>query len=161
MEKTGVVIGRDSWLLLRDEPLYSARFIDRDGTDELALVVRVEELEWFVESGLPLAVSLCTWQSSRGVWLAAIAYQLSPSFGEARAGVFFLNPRRTEDATLLDKLPRQERLGRDLSERRLRDPLHYHLAPGRRGARRVAGADRAHHPGGAGHHPERRARSRL
>ena len=38
MEKTGVVIGRDSWLLLRDEPLYSARFIDRDGTDELALV---------------------------------------------------------------------------------------------------------------------------
>jgi len=110
MEKTGVVIGRDSWLLLRDEPLYSARFIDRDGTDELALVVRVEELEWFVESGLPLAVSLCTWQSSRGVWLAAVAYQLSPSFGEARAGVFFLNPRRTEDATLLDKLPSQERL---------------------------------------------------
>lgn len=110
MEKTGVVIGRDSWLLLRDEPLYSARFIDRDGTDELALVVRVEELEWFVESGLPLAVSLCTWQSSRGVWLAAIAYQLSPSFGEARAGVFFLNPRRAEDVALLDKLPRQERL---------------------------------------------------
>lgn len=110
MEKTGVVIGRDSWLLLRDEPLYSARFIDRDGTDELALVVRVEELEWFVESGLPLAVSLCTWRSSRGVWLAAVAYQLSPSFGEARAGVFFLNPRRAEDVALLDKLPRQERL---------------------------------------------------
>ena len=45
MEKTGVVINRDSWLLLQDEPFYSARFIDRDGTDELALVVRVEELE--------------------------------------------------------------------------------------------------------------------
>ena len=45
MEKTGLVIGRDSWLLLQDEPLYSARFIDRDGTDELTLVVRVEELE--------------------------------------------------------------------------------------------------------------------
>ena len=59
---------------------------------------------------LPLAVSLCTWRSSRGVWLAAVAYQLSPSFGEARAGVFFLNPRRTEDVALLDKLPRQERL---------------------------------------------------
>ena len=45
MEKTGVVINRDSWLLLQDEPFYSARFIDRDGTEELALVVRVEELE--------------------------------------------------------------------------------------------------------------------
>ncbi len=45
MEKTGVVINRDSWLLLQDEPFYSARFIDRDGTDELALGVRVEELE--------------------------------------------------------------------------------------------------------------------
>ena len=110
MEKTGLVIGRDSWLLLQDEPLYSARFIDRDGTDELALVVRVEELEWFVESGSPLAVSLCTWRSSQGVWLAAIAYQLYPSFGETKAGVFFLNPRQAADAALLDKLPRQERL---------------------------------------------------
>ncbi len=110
MEKTGVVISRDSWLLLQDEPLYSVRFLDRDGTDELALVVRVEELEWFVETDLPLAVSLCTWQSGQGVWLAAIAYQLYPSFGETKAGVFFLNPRRAADVALLDKLPRQERL---------------------------------------------------
>ena len=110
MEKTGLVIGRDSWLVLQDEPLYSARFIDRDGTDELAMVVRVEELEWFVESGFPLAVSLCTWQSSQNVWLAAIAYQLYPSFGETKAGVFFLNPGRAADAALLDKLPHQERL---------------------------------------------------
>ncbi len=109
MEKTGVVIGRDSWLLLQDEPFYSARFIDRDGTDELALVVRIEELEWFVESGFPLSVSFCTWRSSQGVWLAAIAYQLYPSFGEAKAGLFFLNPRQEADVAILDKLPRQEK----------------------------------------------------
>jgi hypothetical protein len=109
MEKTGVVINRDSWLLLQDEPLYSARFIDRDGTDELALVVRVEELEWFVESGFPLSVSFCTWRSSQGVGLAALAYQLYPSFGETKAGLFFLNPRREADAAILNKLPRQEK----------------------------------------------------
>ena len=109
MEKTGVVIGRESWLLLQDEPFYSARFIDRDGTEELALVVRVEELEWFIDSGFPLAVSFCNWQSSQSVWLAAIAYQLYPSFGETKAGVFFLNPRQEADAAILNKLPRQEK----------------------------------------------------
>lgn len=110
MEKTGVVINRDSWLLLQNEPFYSARFIDRDGTDELALVVRVEELEWFVESGFPLSLSFSTWQSAQGVWLAAIAYQLYPTFGEMKGGLFFLNPRQEADAAILDKLPRQERL---------------------------------------------------
>ncbi len=110
MEKTGVVINRDSWLLLQDEPFYSARFIDRDGTDELALVVRVEELEWFVESGFPLSLSFTVWQSPQGVWLAAIAYQLYPTFGEMKLGLFFLNPRQEADSAILDKLPRQERL---------------------------------------------------
>lgn len=110
MEKTGVVIGRDSWLLLQAEPLYSARFIEREGTDELALVVRVEELEWFVEAGLPVAVALCSWQSSRGVWLAAVAYELYPICGETKAGLFCVNPCQVADATLLDKLPCQKRL---------------------------------------------------
>lgn len=110
MEKTGVVIGRESWLLLQDEPFYSARFIDRDGTQELALVVRVEELEWFVDSGFPLRLALTSWQSSGGTWLAAIAYQLRPSFGDVKSGVFFLNPRQAADAALLQKLPQQERL---------------------------------------------------
>jgi hypothetical protein len=104
------VINRDSWLLLQDEPFYSARFIDRDGTDELALVVRVEELEWFVESGFPLSLSFTVWQSPQGTWLAAIAYQLYPTFGEMKLGVFFLNPRQQEGTAILDKLPRQERL---------------------------------------------------
>ena len=110
MEKTGVVIGRESWLVLQDEPFYSARFIDRDGTEELALVVRVEELEWFIDSGLPLRLTLTMWRSSDGVWLAAIAYQLHPSFGDLKSGVFFLNPRQAADATILYKLPQQERL---------------------------------------------------
>ena len=110
MEKTGVVIDRDSWQLLQGEPFYSARFIDRDGTDELALVVRVEELEWFVESVFPLSLSCAVWQSPQGMWLVAIAYQLYPTFGETKCGLFFLNPRQQADAVILDKLPRQERL---------------------------------------------------
>ena len=109
MEKTGVVINRESWLLLQDEPFYSARFIDRDGTDELALVVRVEELEWFVESGFPLSLSFAVWQSPQSVWLAAIAYQLYPTFGEMKLGLFFFNPRQHADAAILNKLPRQEK----------------------------------------------------
>ena len=43
MQPTGVVINRESWLLLMEEPLYSVRFIDREGTQELAVVSRVED----------------------------------------------------------------------------------------------------------------------
>ncbi len=49
MEHTGIVIGKESWAVLREEPLYSARFIDREGTEELAVIVRVEAIDWFFE----------------------------------------------------------------------------------------------------------------
>ena len=52
MKKTGVVINREGWLLLVEEPLYSIRFIDREGTQELAVVTRVEDLELFLEAPL-------------------------------------------------------------------------------------------------------------
>ena len=63
MQPTGVVINRESWLLLREEPLYSVRFIDREGSQELAVVSRVEDLDWFIDAPLPLTLSLSTWQS--------------------------------------------------------------------------------------------------
>ena len=63
MNPTGVVINRQSWLLLVDEPLYSLRFIDREGTQELAVVTRVEDLEWYIQAPLPLSLNLSVWQS--------------------------------------------------------------------------------------------------
>ena len=58
MQQTGVVINRESWLLLMEEPLYSVRFIDREGTQELAIVSRVEDLDWFLEAAVPLTLAL-------------------------------------------------------------------------------------------------------
>jgi hypothetical protein len=110
MQQTGIVIGRESWLLLRDEPLYSARFIDREGTDELALVVRVEMLDWFVEAHPPLTVDLSTWRGTQGTWVVVVAYQLQPSFGGAQGGEFFFNPSHSVDFELLRKFLQQENL---------------------------------------------------
>jgi len=110
MQQTGIVIGRESWLLLRDEPLYSARFIDREGTDELALVVRVEMLDWFIEVHPPLTVDLSTWRSPQGKWVVTFAYQLQPSFGGAQGGEFYCNPSDSTDAELLRKFLKQETL---------------------------------------------------
>ncbi len=110
MQPTGVVINRESWLLLMQEPLYSVRFIDRAGTQELAVVARVEDLDWFVEAPLPLSLSLTTWQSPEQVWVVAIGYQLHPTFGGSKGGVFYLNPRQAGDAAILHKLIRQDNL---------------------------------------------------
>ncbi len=110
MQPTGVVINRESWLLLREEPLYSVRFIDREGTQELAVVSRVEDLDWFIEAPLPLTLSLSTWQSPERIWVVAIGYQLHPTFGGSKGGVFYLNPRQASDAALLQKLVRQDKL---------------------------------------------------
>ena len=110
MQQTGIVIGKESWMLLRDEPLYSARFIDREGTDELALVIRVEMLDWFVEAHPPLTVDLSTWCGTQGKWVVVVAYQLQPSFGGAQGGVFYLNPGQSADAELLRKFLKQETL---------------------------------------------------
>jgi len=110
MAHTGIVIGKESWAVLRDEPLYSARFIDREGTEELAVVVRVEALDWFMEVYPPLTLNLTTWCSPQGTWVVAIAYQLRPTFGGAKGGIFYLNPRQTADAEILRKLLQQEGL---------------------------------------------------
>ncbi len=110
MQPTGVVINRESWLLLMEEPLYSVRFIDREGTQELAVVSRVEDLDWFIEAPLPLSLSLSTWQSPERIWVVAIGYQLHPTFGGSKGGVFYLNPRQASDAALLHKLVQQDKL---------------------------------------------------
>jgi len=72
MNPTGVSINKESWALLREEPLYSARFIDREGTEELALVIRVEVLDFFFDMHPPLTLDVNTWQSSRGVWVVLV-----------------------------------------------------------------------------------------
>ncbi|MBI3798241.1 MAG: hypothetical protein HY268_14910 [Deltaproteobacteria bacterium] len=110
MAYTGIVIGKESWAVLRDEPLYSARFIDREGTEEIAVVVRVEALDWFMEAYPPLTFNLTTWCSPQGTWVVAITYQLQPTFGGAKGGIFYLNPRQTADAEILRKLLRQDGL---------------------------------------------------
>ena len=110
MQPTGVVINRESWRLLMEEPLYSVRFIDREGTQELAVVSRVEDLDWFIEAPLPLTLSLCPWQSPERIWVVAIGYQLHPTFGGSKGGVFYLNPRQASDAAILQKLVQQEKL---------------------------------------------------
>ena len=107
---TGVVIDKASWRLLTDEPLYSLRFIDREGTDELAAVVRVEDLDWFVEMPRPLSLGLVAWRAPRHVWVVAVGYRLHPGFGGDKGGVFHLDPRRAEDATLLRKLVTRDTL---------------------------------------------------
>ena len=110
MTHTGIVIGKESWTVLRDEPLYSARFIDREGTEEIAVVVRVEALDWFMEVYPPLTLNLTTLCSTQGTWVVAIAYQLRPTFSGAKGGIFYLNPRQTADAEILRKLLQQDGL---------------------------------------------------
>ena len=110
MKPTGVVINRESWLLLMEEPLYSVRFIDREGTEELAVVTRVEDLDWFIEAPLPLALCLSLWQSSEEIGVVAIGYQLHPTFGGSKGGVFYLNPRQASDTAILHKLVQQDNL---------------------------------------------------
>ncbi|MBI3302955.1 MAG: hypothetical protein HYZ72_12895 [Deltaproteobacteria bacterium] len=110
MAHTGIMIGKESWAVLRDEPLYSARFIDREGTEEIAVVVRVEELDWFLDAYPPFTIDLAPWRNSQGTWVIAIAYQLHPTFGDVKGGIFYLNPRQAADAEILRKLLRQETL---------------------------------------------------
>ena len=110
MNPTGVVINRKSWLLLVDEPLYSLRFIDREGTQELAVVTRVEELDWYIQAPLPLSTNLSVWQSRKGIWLVAIAYQLLPTFGSSKLGLLYLDPKDKADGAVLTRLLRQDNL---------------------------------------------------
>ena len=110
MKKTGVVIDREGWLLLVEEPLYSIRFIDREGTQELAVVTRVEDLELFLEAPLPLTLALTTWQSPHKTGVVAIGYQLHPTFGPSKDGVFYLNPCQASDSAILHKLVQQDNL---------------------------------------------------
>ena len=107
---TGVSINKESWALLREEPLYSARFIDREGTEELALVVRVEVLDFFFDLHPPLTLTLDTWKSSQGVWVVLVTYQLPSPVGPPQAGVFYLNPRHAADREILRKLSQREAL---------------------------------------------------
>ncbi len=107
---TGVVIDKASWRLLTDEPLYSLRFIDREGTDELAAVVRVEDLDWFVDTPRPLSLGLVVWRAPQRVRVVAVGYRLHPGFGSDKGGVFHLDPRRAEDAALLRKLVARDTL---------------------------------------------------
>lgn len=110
MQPTGISINKESWALLREEPLYSARFIDREGTDELIVVVRVEMLDWFLEVQPPLTLDLISWRSPRGVWVSVLSYALRPNFGDSKGGTFYLNPRVDAEAELLRKLVQQELL---------------------------------------------------
>jgi hypothetical protein len=72
--------------------------------------VRVEALDWFMEAYPPLTLNLTTWCSPQGTWVVAIAYQLQPTFGRAKGGIFYLNPRQTTDAEILSKFLRQDGL---------------------------------------------------
>jgi len=110
MNPTGVSINKESWALLREEPLYSARFIDREGTEELALVVRVEVLDLFFDMYPPLALDVNTWQSSQGIWVVLVGYQLSAPAGPPPGGVFYLNPQHAADSEILRKLSQRETL---------------------------------------------------
>ena len=110
MTQTGIVINKESWGLLQEESLYSPRFIDRAGTDELALVVRVELLDFFLDAQLPLTIDLSTWQGSQGTWVVIVTYRLHPTFGPSTSGMFYLNPRQETDSEILRKLLRQEAL---------------------------------------------------
>ena len=110
MAQTGIVINKESWGMLREEPLYSPRFIDRAGTDELALVVRAELIDFFLDAQLPLTVDLSARQSSRGTWVVIVTYQLHPTFGAPTGGTFYLDPRQGADAEILRKLLRQGKL---------------------------------------------------
>ena len=110
MNPTGVSINKESWALLREEPLYSARFIDREGTDELALVIRVEVLDFFFDIRPPLTLALDTWQSSQGVWIVLVTYQLPSPIGPPQVGVFYLNPQHIADSEILRKLLRHDTL---------------------------------------------------
>ena len=110
MTQTGIVINRESWGLLQEEPLYSPRFIDRAGTDELALVVRVELLDFFLEAQVPLTIDLSTWQSSQGTWVVIVTYRLHPTFGSGTGGMFYLNPCQESDSEILRKFFQQETL---------------------------------------------------
>jgi hypothetical protein len=110
MAQMGIVINKESWGLLREEPLYSPRFIDRAGTDELALVVRVELIDFFLDAQLPLTIDLSTWQSSQGTWVVIVTYRLHPTFGPGTGGMFYLNPCQETDSDILRKFLRQEAL---------------------------------------------------
>jgi hypothetical protein len=108
MNPTGVSINKESWALLREEPLYSARFIDREGTEELALVVRVEVLDFFFDQHPPLSLALNAWQSSQGAWVVLATYHLPSPVGPPQVGVFYLNPRQTADSEILRKISQRD-----------------------------------------------------
>lgn len=110
MQPTGFSINKESWMLLRDEPLYSARFIDREETDELVLVVRVEMLEWFVGMQPAAVFELASWRSTGGTWVVTLSYQLRANFGVTQGGAFYLNPYNGAEAEMLRKLLLREAL---------------------------------------------------
>jgi hypothetical protein len=121
MVKTGIVINSESWSLLQQEPLYSARFIDSEGSQEIVLVARVEDLESFMEVEPHATLNLTVWCSPQDTWVVALAYLLHCAFAEAKGEIFYLNPRQTSDSEILRKLLRQETLhviffSADLSE---------------------------------------------
>ena len=106
----GIVIGKESWSLLQQEPFYSARFIHREETDEIVLVVRVEVLDFFLDVHPPLSLNLTVWSSPKGTWVIALAYLLHRTFGDTKGGIFYLNPRQASDSAILHKLLQQETL---------------------------------------------------
>ena len=110
MIKTGIAINSESWSLLKEEPFYSARFIDSEGSEEIVLVVRVEELESFLDVQPHATFNLTVWCSPQGAWVVALAYLLHRAFGNAKGGIFYLNPRQTTDSEILRKLLGQETL---------------------------------------------------
>lgn len=110
MNPTGVSINKESWALIREEPLYSARFIDREGTNELALVIRVEVLDFFFDMQPPLTLDVSTWQSSQGVWVVLATYELPSPVGPPQAGVFYFNPWQTADSEILQKISQRDTL---------------------------------------------------
>lgn len=110
MNSTGISINRESWAVLREEPLYSARFIDREGTEDLALVIRVEMLDFFFDKYPPLTLEVNPWRSSQGVWVIIATYQVPSPAGPPQMGVFYLNPRQAGDSEVLRKLSQRDTL---------------------------------------------------
>ena len=107
--------------VLRRAPVYTPALIGLEGSEELALAMRVENLAPFRRADLLITVRLVVWCSDQGTWVVVIAFRVVDDPRNPCEGDAYLNPRQAADHTLLHRLARQERfpllfLSKDLLE---------------------------------------------
>ena len=78
--------------------------------EEAGLAIRTANLFSFRRQGLPILIRPISYQGKEGVWVAALAFHLSDSHGNALEGAVYLNPRNAGDSHLLRCLIKQDRL---------------------------------------------------